>query len=79
MDFFTIITIKCRVYDNENVCVQTYDEPKGILSTRKTLSNRQELLFDVWSCSGFSEQVFFKKKNGITYELGKSLEWENYQ
>ena len=47
MDFFTIITIKCRVYDNENVCVQTYDEPKGILPTRKTLSNRQELLFDV--------------------------------
>ena len=79
MDFFTIITIKCRVYDNENVCVQTYDEPKRILPTRKTLSNRQELLFDVWSCSGFSEQVLFKKKNGITYELGKSLEWENYQ
>ena len=79
MDFFTIITIKCRVYDNENVCVQTYDEPKEILPTRKTLSNRQELLFDVWSCSGFSEQVLFKKKNGITYELGKSLEWENYQ
>lgn len=36
-----------RVYVNENVCIQIYDEPKGSLLTRKTLSNLQELLFDV--------------------------------
>ena len=27
----------------------------------------------------FRNKCFLKKKNGITYELGKSLEWENYQ